>query len=254
MNYAQGLGSEFSGFAAYVRDLLGRMVGKWMDEFDEALESARVPLTKWEQLGGDPRFAVMWLPNARWRKLVRPTPLRERDQMLKRIDGLQASGTWQDMLRGQMGPDWSATLGKARQLVLARAGIDEGLFDGVGTYLKERGAHNRTRRASEAVWLLDQHLKTATGKRRSELTLLADLLNAFDLPVGMEVGPRWVEKRLELMEKKAFRPSLLASVLTYHEAHRCAMLFQGKSVAEDVCGTACAAIREILDESERQQR
>jgi hypothetical protein len=46
MNYAQGLGSEFSGFAAYVRDLLGRMVGKWMDEFDEALESARVPLTR----------------------------------------------------------------------------------------------------------------------------------------------------------------------------------------------------------------
>jgi hypothetical protein len=61
------------------------------------------------------------------------------------------------------------------------------------------------------VWLLDQHLKEATGGRRSNLVLLAELLNAFDLPRGAEVGPRWVEKRLELSGKRGIRPSLVTA-------------------------------------------
>lgn len=240
---AHGLGSGFSGFAGYLRDLLGRMVAKWEEEFEDTVAHARPSLTKCQAVGGDSRFALMCLTNARWRRLILASPLKERDQVMKCLDRLLGDGTWQDMIRGEIGPHWPACLMRARGVVCARVGMDEGVFDGVGTRLKKRGAHNRTHHASEAVWLLDQHLKEVTGRRRSNLVLLAELLNAFDLPRGAEVGPRWVEKRLELSGKKGIRPSLVTARETYHAAHQCATLFLGKPAAEDVCGKACPSVR-----------
>jgi hypothetical protein len=229
-----------SPFERYLRERLGELNPAWLPEWDRCRDAARSPLAELRQKGGDDRFTLFVLANYRWRALVLPGPLEERDALIEQIDALLGNqSVWVQHVRQSGRMAWMAAeeeLRRAREALLTIRALDLSTFESGSTDWMTSGAHWRSDHSYSCLWVLDWHLKQLPRVRRIRRRLLAELLTTFELLPDSEDPERLVAQRLRRNPRirvghRSIRNSTLAQLIRiYHRVH---------GLAKEDCGPIC---------------
>jgi hypothetical protein len=235
--------TELSRFVAYLRE---RVVSSKLGSpgaFDGALARARPPLEELSRRGGDPRFALAVLVAARWRRLRSPGA-----NFPKWIRTLERLAGWDELarlLQGAHDPRGQLMAAVANTLEFLRSFVwqDEGVFGSKTTRWTADTARWRSRGADAALAVLGWHVRVGTKARRTDLVLLARLIEAFDLirsRSGETPPVEAVTQRLNRLKgNDYYEKFVIPSRRSEFHTHHCFAARQlGEAVLER-CGTAC---------------
>jgi len=173
--------TELSLFAGDLRERVASSKLGNPGEFDRALAGARPALQDLSRLGGDPRFALGVLVSARWRRLR--SPGANFPKWIRALERLSGSEELDRLLQGSQEPRGRLKVAVADALQFLRSFVwqDEGVFESITTRWTEDTARWHSRRADAALAVLAWHVRAGTTARRTDLVLLAKLVEAFDL-------------------------------------------------------------------------
>jgi hypothetical protein len=233
---------DLSLFASDIRERLLADKLATAAEFDAALGRARPALTEVERRGGDPRFVLGVLASARWRRLrspgarfpqwIKTLKLVAGDDELHRLIGIGQDPRSQlrvaaaDAVRFLEGFVWQ----------------DAGPFDSVTTRRSVENARWISGRADQAIAVLGWHLRNRVSSRKGYVTVLAELVEAFELIISRrnESPPvEAVKQRMKRMKGDYYQKFVIPRYrLMFHENH---MFLSQRFGSEGLkqCGRAC---------------
>ena len=206
--------------------------------------------------GGDPRFALGVLAGARWRRL-RP-PGAQFPQWIRLLERLSGQDELYRLIgkpeeaRGQL----LASVTDALMFLRSFGWQDEGIFEGRGTSWQRKTRRGAPRHADRAVAVLNWHLRTGTTGRWDRLSLLAKLLQGFEVvkaAAGEDVPVETVKKRAQRLDGEYFAKfSIPIERLGFHQWHTHLGNELGRA---DVlgCGTACSYHEDGLSENDQKK-
>ncbi len=247
--------AELSLFASDLRERLVASKLGGPGEFDRALVQARPALEELLGRGGDPRFALAVLVAARWRRLQSPSA--DLSKWVRALERLADSDELARLLQGAHEPRGQLMAAVANTLEFLRGFVwqDEGVFESKTTRWTAETARWRSRGADAALAVLAWHLRAGTKARRTDLVLLARLIEAFDLirSRGGETPPvEAVKQRLKrLRGNDYYEKFVIPSRRREFHTNHCFAAWQSGDAVLRRCGTACFPNAPVEDWWER---
>jgi hypothetical protein len=235
--------ADVSPVAADLRErLVSRNLGN-ATEFDRAVERARRPLEEVARLGGDPRFVIMVLVSARWRKLR--TPGRQFRRWIRALELVATDEELHELLKAQDAPraQLQAAADDAVQFLKRFVSMDEDIMGGMTTLRTEESRRWSSRWVEHALAVIAWHLKHGTrAKPGAVLRILAEFADAFALirSRGGETPPvEAVQQRLKRIKDDYYTKFAVPTARTsFHDLHRF-LAWKSQDAGLARCGSAC---------------
>ena len=236
---------SWSDVSPIATDLRERLVSSKLGdprELDERLERARPALEQVALRGGDPRFVLMVLGHARWRRL-RP-PGEKFARWIRDLQRLAGDDELHNVVELGITPkgQFKPIVESAARFLQSFPWQDVGLFDTSTTGRKKENARWVSRRTDGALAVITWHLKTGTTTKKNHLIVLARLAEAFDLIQSRtrESPPLdAVKQRLKRIKSDYYDKFVIPSMrIAFHDNHRF-IAWRSADVTVKRCGTAC---------------
>ena len=234
--------AELSLFAADLRDrLISHNLGNPGD-FDRALDRVRPALEALARQGGDPRFALGVLVSARWRRLRAPG--KHFPRWIRTLERLSVADELHRLVHGAQNPrgQLKAAVDDTLQFLRGFVWQDEGIFESTTTRRTEENARWASRRSDEALAVLAWHVRAGTTARRTDLILLASLVEAFDLirsRSGETPPVEAVKQRLKRIKGDYYQKFVIPRRRSEFHTNHCFVAWQLQQGVLQRCGTAC---------------
>ncbi len=207
--------------------------------FDEALAKIRKPLERLAAHGGDPRFALVELVSARWRRVR--SPGREIPRWVRLLERVAAEEELLKLVERMAASQLKSAVDKSLTFLKSVVWQDQGVFDSRGTRWQHADRRRESSHVTRVAAVLDWHLRRGTTGRWHRRALVAQLLDGVGLLRYRRGGDplEQVNRRLGRIKDDYYQKFAVPTARqTFHDIHR-SLAITLDDAALRRCGTAC---------------
>ena len=230
---------ELSSLTAYLRQEVEAVRAGAGRGFDEALAKIREPLERLANHGGDPRFALVELVSARWRRVR--SPGRDIPRWIRLLERVAAEEELLKLVGSAVASQLKRAIDQSLEFLKSFSWQDQGVFDSRGTRWQHADRRRESAHVTMAAALLDWHLRKGTTGRWHRRGLLAELLDGVGLLQYRRGGDavEQVNRRLGRIEDDYYRKFAIPMArVAFHDIHRFLAITLNDG-ALTRCGSAC---------------